>query len=171
VTIATVAAPLSIVASGQRLLDVVQQILVNDYGIEIPDIVGVMPGGLIAYDGPQLTVNLVTITLGLPGAARTTTDHPTKTQQFYEWNLMLLRDTPVIGNDGTASTPDPVDLAASAVQLFNDASAMWATMVTINANYLMSTAGVPFGYGPLHALGPDGGLAGCGLSVFVLADS
>ena len=170
-TIGTVPAQLSAWSAATNLLDVVQTVLVNEYGVELPEIVAVMPGGLIAYDGPQLTVNLVSITAGIPGVTKTQGDHPSLLQQFYEFNVMLLRSTPVVGDNGTSAIPDVTDLTANAQALLADAPALWATIVTIHANYLLVEPGVPFAYGPLHALGPDGGLAGCGLSVFMLADS
>jgi hypothetical protein len=53
-------------------------------GVEMPSRVGLVPGGMVAFDGDQLTINLTGITRGFPGRPDGTALNPTLTKMFYD---------------------------------------------------------------------------------------
>jgi hypothetical protein len=89
--------------------------------------------------------------------------NPFNITQFVEYEVVLLRKVSVVGESG--EPPSPGTLTGDYERLVADAKAMWTSIITIHANYLIVDPGVPFVYGPMLAVGPDGGLAGCRLPV------
>jgi hypothetical protein len=150
-------AQLDVEGAGKLLLQsVIQQLEALE--VDLPDRVGLTPGGLIAYDGEQLTVTLMNIALGQPDKPVSGYVNPGTVQQYYEWEVNLLRATRSLDDDG--QPPTARKLTSEFGRFARDMASLWAAMVAIHYNYMIVPNGVPFLYGPATTVGPQGNLAG-----------
>ena len=138
-------------------------------GVRLPERVGLVPGGSVAFDSDQLTVNLEGITRGVPGRPDGQWETPASTIQYVQFDVYLLREVATVkdglpGGDTTAPTVS--QLSNDFSRLAADAANLWAAIVAIHASYALAPAGAPFVYGPLLPVGPEGALSGCRVSVY-----
>lgn len=162
--------PLDIKGAGRTLLSTLEAVL-TQMGIELPDLRGVVPGALVAFDGAQLTVNFVNITRGVGPTPDPGYMEPQSLVQWYNFEINFLREVASLQQDGGGSVdinnaiPSMDELGTDYDTLAVDAAALWAALVTIHANALIVPINIPFLYGPLGSVGPEGGLAGSRLPV------
>ena len=147
----------SIVAAGSALLSaVVSQLEAN--GVALPSRVGLVPGGLVAFDDDQLTINLLRIPQGLPAQAVSTYHHPAATTYNYEFAVYLLRNVKSL--TAAAKAPTPTALANDFDLLATDMEQMVNAMSMIAAQGSVVPVMIPFTWGPPTTVGPEGKLAG-----------
>lgn len=160
-----IAAALDVDAPGQDLLDGLVAVF-NLMEVELPARVGLVPGGEVAFDADQFTVNLASITRGQPGQVQTQATTPSMLLQFVTYEVYLLRAVATI-QDGVADdvTPTPGVLASDYHKLAVDARNLWRAIVSLHASYALVSPNVPFTYGPLQMVGPEGGLSGSKVAV------
>lgn len=156
---------IDIAAAGNALLDnIVQQM--TDGDVTLPTNQGLVPGALLAYDGEQLTINWLDITMGSPGVAESTSQSTYRLLFYYEFSISLLREIHVPTGEGSdGGIPTMTEMTDDFTMLVNDAEQLLAAAVAIHTQYLVVGPNIPFAYGPLSSLGPEGGLAGCRLPV------
>lgn len=156
---------LDVKGAGHALLDSLVAILSTS--IELPDIVGLVPGSEPAYDGEQFTVNYIGITRGIDPQAAPQPVQPQAMQQFFQFEVNLLRAIPALQLTNTRAAAIPgIALQSDAFDLLaDDAAALWEAIVSIHASFSIVPANVPFTYGPAISLIPQGGLSGNRLPV------
>jgi hypothetical protein len=165
VTVIAPVAALDPIAAATTLFDTLVNVLTAD-GVEVPQLQGVVPGPTPAYDGEQFTVNLIGISRGVAPVAAAGYLQPQALQQYYEFEVNLLREVSVAeSNVASATVPAMSDLYVDFGVIAADAAALWRAIVTIHASFLVVPANVPFLYGPLFTIEPQGGLSGCRLPV------
>jgi hypothetical protein len=158
--------PLDVLGAGTNLLEAIKAVFAL-MDVRLPERVGLVPGGSVAFDGDQLTVNFEGITRGIPGRPDSQWETPASTIQYMQFDVYLLRQVSVVKDGGPAAVlPTPGQLAGDFTRLASDAANLWAAIVAIHASYAMVPAGVPIVYGPLESVGPEGGLSGSKCSVF-----
>jgi len=138
------------------LLDFVVQDMTAQ-GITLPTTQYVAPGSVIAYDGPQVTTNIVTISAGQPG----TQDPYQQTFVYFSVTLqvVIVRDTPTLTEvAGRAKIPSPTAIQASAQEMLNDVTALAQTLVNCKERGILTPPGVPATVGPIATEGPEGGV-------------
>jgi hypothetical protein len=128
---------------------------------------GIVPGGQLAYDGEQLTVTFVGVTRGQPNYPQTIAATPYTVLFFYEFEVVLLRKiTTASGRGSHGGIPTAGELESDFDDAISaDAQALFSASQAIHAGYRIVPSGVPFLYGPLNSVGPEGGLAGSRLTV------
>lgn len=154
------------VAAGQALLDdfiAVYKTLAPE-GVELPDRQGFVPGDVVPWDGPELVLNFMGMGRGQPTstvAAQTSPLIPQETILYYEFRLTLLREVTVpTGKGNPPRLPSIAKLSDDYVTIATDTALVARTMNQLHASYRIVPAGIPFGWGPVAPLGPEGGLAG-----------
>lgn len=136
-------------------------------GLVLPQRQGITPGGQLAFDGEQFTVTFIGLTRGQPAYPQTIAAQPTQVLWFYEFELVILRKMTVPTGRGThGGIPSSAELAADFDDLTApDAMALIEASQAIHAGYLIVPPNVPFAYGPLNSIGPEGTLAGSRLNL------
>lgn len=135
-------------------------------GVEMPSRVGLVPGGMVAFDGDQLTINLTGITRGFPGRPDGTALNPTLTKMFYDWDITLIRTVSTVSGQGPdGGIPTQEDLTADFDNLVPDAVALWNALIAIHVEALIVPINVDFMYGPMTTIGPEGDMAGVRMPV------
>ncbi|MDE1904833.1 MAG: hypothetical protein KGH75_00090 [Rhodospirillales bacterium] len=162
--------PLPIATAAHALLDAVlvqlNSATVAGVPWQEPTRVGFVPGALLAYDDDQLTVNWLTVPLGMPGHDVTESVTPFNVLLYYTFSITLVRKVHVVTGAGTqGGIPTTAQLDADAVAVSTDAALLLAAVQTIRSESLLVTYGTPFAYGPLTSVGPEGGLAGSRIAV------
>lgn len=117
----------------------------------------VSPGNGVAWDGEQVTVNLVEISQGKVGRPSQLPTGPQAVTYYATFAVMVVRAVPV--NDGIVA-PDPLDLNAAGQQGMLDAALLTLASSKIHADYTLTRSGEDFVVGPVSTLGPEGGMAG-----------
>lgn len=142
-----------------RLLTLFMEGLVT-LGIELPCKQCVAPGSIPAWDGEQLTVNLVRIEQGQPGMPSAGTEyHPVFAAAF---GISLVREVCALHDAASAGSMVPTQdaIQADGVAAFQDAAALIRIATQIRESYTFTSPGEGFNVGPCTALGPAGMLAG-----------
>lgn len=150
---------IDVVAAGTKLLNLTGDILTGA-GVELPARTGFLPGALISYDAEQFVINAIGITAGIVGGGDTPERMVVGTvvQFFYEFEMALIRSTPTLARGG--AIPSMKSLAASAQSTANDAEQILSAMVQIQTEFLIVPQRIPFSYGPISFLGPEGAMVG-----------
>ena len=149
--------PGSILAAGNALLSAVVTQLTAQ-GAVVPAAQCLVPGGLVAFDTEQLTVNLLRIPQGYPAQAQSTFHLPALTTFNYEFAVYLLRKVKTLTAGG--KPPAPAALTTDFGMLATDMEQMVNAMIAIAAQELVVPTQIPFTWGPPTTIGPEGGLAG-----------
>jgi hypothetical protein len=130
-------------------------------GVTLPARQGMVPGGLIAYDDAMIAGNMVGITRGMPAQQVSIAQHPIQTLLYYEFSITLLRKVAAVTGIGRqGGIPPASKLADEFVMIAQDAGEMIAAAVQLQVNQAVVPIGIPFAYGPVDAVGPEGELAG-----------
>jgi hypothetical protein len=125
-----------------------------------------VPGGLVAYDGEMLVCNWVGITRGMPGNAPTIGEHPLVTLLFYEYEVTFLRTVKGLTGSGPGGgIPTSPILQADYDKLANDAENLIGAVIQCQVDQQVVPIGIPFAYGPMSSIGPEGGLGGSRIAV------
>lgn len=140
-------------------------------GISLPDRRYVSPGQIPAWDGEQLTVNLIGVAQGQPGMPLATSFSPTAAHYHAQYGLSLLRAVPVIESEGPLmlQVPDGEQITEASSEILGDAAALVKAGQRIHQSYLATSAGEGFMF-ELQTVGPEGGLAGHRLLVTLSVD-
>jgi hypothetical protein len=130
--------------------------------VELPGARFVAPGAQVAWDGEQLTVNLLHIGQGTPGRELANTMPPSATIFFAQFGVNLLRAVPSLSGEGHAEDmlPEPSEQEAAAMITMLDAGALALASVDIHKNHLINAPGEGFAIGPVSPFGPEDGLVG-----------
>jgi hypothetical protein len=131
-------------------------------GTYLPDRRYVAPGSGIPWDGEQLTVNLITIDNGQPGAPQSQPEAPYGVTFYATFGVCLVREVPGLSLEGGAAqmTPDAREIGNAGVDLINDATLMIEAGHLMHAEYVLTNPGIPYVTGPVMTVGPEGLLAG-----------
>jgi hypothetical protein len=159
-------APQNPTAAGEALFNAIVALLGTVEGFVFPSRVGFVPGAQVAFDGDQLTVNWLGMSVGVPGQESTRSVDPNQILLFYEFEINLLRQVRTLtGRGRTGGIPTPVELSDDALTLMADGPILLATVITLHLESAVVERRIPFKYGPLSALGPEGVLAGVRLPI------
>lgn len=124
-------------------------------GVALPDAIYRAPG-ILAWDGPSLTVYMGPITQGMPGVTQIPPAGSFKVMLY----VQILRTTAALSDDGDRFVlPDPSDVDSSGADSFGDAAALLMAAQAIHAQYLDSSPGETWIIDSVQPLGPEGGLA------------
>lgn len=130
-------------------------------GWALPKRITVVPGGALAWDKEQLTINYMGMSPGMPGAELKSYVNPVHLLTFYDFEITILRNTPNISGQGNPpTTPTATALATSATKNNFDSALMIAALITLYVNGAVVPVGIPFTFGPCEPVGPAGDLAG-----------
>ena len=131
-------------------------------GVDVPGVRFVSPGADLAWDGEQLSVNLLGIDQGGAGVPEGVTMYPTATRFAAQFSVMLIREVPALSEDSRLENmlPSPQEAQAAAERTINDAGGMALASVAVHAQYLVSGPGEDFVVGPVAPFGPQDGLVG-----------
>lgn len=132
-----------------------------DYGTQY-----VAPGLTVAYDGPQVTVNIARLFHGQPGAEITSFNTRMPTPLSCDLQVVILRTTPVQNEDGTP--PSPADLQANAQANVADLVTLRQILHDVITKNQLVEQGPPVGLGTVVPLGPQGGLVGAAGTISVV---
>jgi len=157
---------IDIQAAGNALLGAVTASLIAA-DVQIPKRTGFVPGGLVAYDGEMLVCNLVNIGMGQPGQDQATSVQPVELMFYYWFQINFLRQVPGIAGDGMNGGLLPTNRAQenSYALLANDAENLLGAVVAAQASGAIVPINIPFHYGPLAMVGPEGTLGGSRIDV------
>jgi hypothetical protein len=150
-------------AAGEALLaTVVAGLSARD--VAIPDRTGLVPGDAVPWDCDQLVVNFMGLSRGQPALVDQTQTGallPSQTIVHYEFRITLLRKVATISGRGNPPKLPSIDtLSADFATIAGDARDLALTMIWIHQSYLMVPPSVPFAWGPVAPIGPEGALAG-----------
>lgn len=132
-----------------------------DYGVQY-----VAPGLTVAYDGPQVTVNVTRLYHGQPGAELPTFNPRMPAPLSCDLQVVILRTTPVQQEDG--SPPLPTDLQANAQANVADLVTLRQVLYNIVTKNELVEQGPHIALNPVVPLGPQGGLVGVAGSISVV---
>lgn len=159
--------------AGRLLLSALVEVLpALDPGFSMPKRVSMAPGGQLVEDGEQLTVLYANITRGLPGAPQSDGFVPVQQMiQFHTFEVNLIRRVHGLTGTPKPRPPSPAELDSDYDVTAADADLLWAAIVTIWAENMVTTTNRHFAFGPLAGVGVEGRLAGsrCPVSWPVLA--
>lgn len=152
-------------AAAQDLLDRVVAYF-DEVGVELPPVQYVAPGATVAFDGPQVTVNIVRIERGQPGGA---TDQFVQLKLWFaEFQVIIIRATPTIQENG--DPPSVVDLNLSSKENITDLRTLAEAIDAILASYEWQPRGSAIEAGPATPLGPDGGIVAAMITILAELD-
>jgi hypothetical protein len=129
-------------------------------GAELPSLQYVAPGLTVAYDGDQVTANVLRVFAGSPGA-----EDATSPQHFafmsVEMAIVIVRTVPALqdGIAGEAIIPTPDELDDAAQLVLSDVTYLGQAFMNIQDQNLLGTRGMPVSY-YVQPDGPEGGVAG-----------
>ena len=130
-------------------------------GWSLPSRVGFVPGAMTAYDGDQLTLNWMDIQTGMPEADQNRPINPAELIFFYVFSFTFLRKVATQSGQGKqGGIPSTAQLARDAATTATDGPLLLGALVAIHAAGTIQPVNVPFQYGPISTVGPEGGLAG-----------
>lgn len=153
--------------AADALLSNVQEQLVLA-GVEVPKRVGKYPGNMVAWDGELLAVSFGSLSRASPARAdqpATGSYLPAQTILIYEMHVTLLRKVSHLSGTSQGGIPSAAKLSADFDLLSDDVVALDAAMYAIHSQELIVPIQVPFWYGPVEPVGPQGDLAGTLCSV------
>lgn len=160
---------IDIAAAGRALLGQLVTMM-TDAGVALPSRQGVLPGGLTAFDAEQFTVTWTNLGRGMPGAPVVTFQLASTFTFFYEFDVYLLRSTATVtGRGRQGGAPTPAQLESNFDQLADDAENLLASIVAIVSKGLLVDYNIPILFDGPQAVGPEGVLAGCKLTVQFMA--
>lgn len=132
-------------------------------GVALPERQYRAPGSLIAWDGEQLTVCLMSIDPGEPGIAQPQTFIPPSAAHYHAtWSVNLVRAIATVNADSFSAgveVPTSVEIDADGSVLMADAAALILAAQQIHQQQLLVDPGQGMVIGPLAPVGPEGGLA------------
>jgi hypothetical protein len=151
-------------------------------GVELPERQYRAPGSQIVWDGEQLTVRLLGLHQGQPGAEIGFGMHPAAVNVNAQFAADLVRAVPgsTLGLDGSLDEllPSAEQIDPEGAVLLADASALLKAATAISlADY--DSTGTAYGVvfpgesmvvGPLQTVGPEGGMAATRLTISLTAD-
>lgn len=126
-------------------------------GVTLPTVQYVAPGSNIAYDGPQVTTNIVRIFAGNPGSQ----DPFEQTFVFFsvELQVVIVRNTPTLEEiGGRVKVPSTTQLKTSAQEMLADVTALTQTLINCKQRNILCSAAMPAIVGPIATEGPEGGV-------------
>lgn len=129
--------------------------------VAVPETRYVSPGSIPAWDGEQLTVNILRVEQGQPGVPQGGTMF--RAVFFATFGISIIREVPALygdGQPGVAMIPNPADLQVAGSASFDDAAALILAATAIHESYVYGDPQEGFEIGPVTSLGPQGGLAG-----------
>lgn len=137
--------------------------------VSLPERQYVTPGSMVPWDGEQLTVSLMGIDQGHPGAGQAASVIPETATFYASFSVNLIRKVPIINTEGFAAgeVPTAEDLDASGQGLVGDAAALILAGSQVHLARVLVGPGEEMVIGPLSPVGPEGGLAGSRLLVSV----
>jgi hypothetical protein len=130
----------------------------SGYKVALPETRYVSPGQSVAYDDEQVTVNLLRIFGGQPGAEAEVQNAETTTRGV-ELQVTVVRNAPTVPDGVEGPTiPSVRDLQKSAQANMRDVATLRAVLEDIRRQYTLVDRGVPFGITPVVTIGPQGGV-------------
>ena len=153
-------------AAGNALLDAVVDLLQPladdpESGWAMPARVGYVPGAITAYDGEQLTLNWMDLQIGEPEADQNRPINPAELVFFYVFSFTMLRKVATQSGQGRqGGVPGTDRLATDATTIATDGSLLMQALVAIHAAGTIQPVNIPFQYGPVSTIGPEGALSG-----------
>jgi hypothetical protein len=130
-------------------------------GATLPTVRYVAPGQVVAFDGEQVTTNLLRVVAGRPGADDAEQSSAGFTIMYAEILFVIVRDTPTIqdGNMGNVLPPSPVALNTNAQLMMQDAAFLTQAMIDmVTIDKVFRNHGFPVNIGPVTTVGPEGGV-------------
>lgn len=139
------------------LTQVVEQM--TSLGSTLPTTQYVAPGQTVAYDGEQVTANILRVFAGHPGA-EDAVEYAGFVYTSIEMMVVIVRDSPtlqdVLGGDPAA--PSAAALQANAQLMAADVQNLTQALVNIRDSNVLGTGGMPVHIGPVMTVGPEGGV-------------
>ena len=170
----TVASPVNVLAAAEALLTTFVTTIdsIAEATSWVPDAWALptrqayVPGSNVAWDGEQLTLNFMGTRIGFPGREATQPLLPVNVTLFYDFELTMLRQVAALtGRGGQGGIPLAAKLSASAGDVEVDNVLMLAALVQMHAAGAIVPVGIPFLYGAVETVGPQGTLAGSHVQV------
>ncbi len=132
-------------------------------GVVLPERQFVAAGSDLVWDGEQLSVNLVSIAQGQPGAGWGGGYFPPSAVQYHaSWVINLVRVTSALNVDAPFAegmVPSAEQLNAAGANAVSDAQAMIMATSAIAVGYMVTGPGETFVMSALQTVGPEGGMA------------
>lgn len=153
---------ISIVNAAKALLSNLEEQMVA-LGVTLPARTGTVPGNFVAWDDEQFVVSWGSLTRGQPEATdapQARAQPPFLTILYYEFHLTLLRKVSHLSGTGKGGIPSITKLGADFDKLAGDAEALLVALMTIHSKGLVVAPRIPFWYGPIEPIGPEGALGG-----------
>lgn len=141
--------------------------------VDLPDRQYVVPGITAAYDCEQLTVTVLSVAVGVPGAAIGVPIANCSPMRFATYRLELVRCVPTVDERG--DPPKATKLEESAQELLRDLSLLHGAVVAGKPRIAarpgedpaIAGIGVPIAIGNATPVGSDGGYGGSRVDVDV----
>lgn len=126
-------------------------------GSTLPTVQYVAPGAVVAYDGEQITTNILRLYAGSPGA-ESAFEYGQFITMTAELQVVIVRYTPALQDaiGGAPVAPSAADMQASAQQMLQDVQNLTQTLVNIISTNALGTRGMPTKVGPVTTEGPEG---------------
>lgn len=139
---------------------------------ELPARQYVVPGITAAYDCEQLTVTVLQVAIGVPGATINVPITNCAPQRYATYRVELVRDVPSVDNQGNPPSATKLDNAAQEtlrdMALLHDAIVHGRERIaTSNPDDPLGGVGVPVAVSNATPVGSDGGVAGSRVDVDV----
>ena len=124
------------------------------------------PGSNVAWDGEQLVLNFMGMRPGMPGRETTQPILPVNILLYYDFEVTILRPVAALtGRGGQGGFPSVKKQAASSSDIETDNLLLMAALVQMHHQGAIVPVGIPFLYGSVDTVGPQGALAGSHVSV------
>lgn len=131
-------------------------------GLSVPERRYLNPGSLVAWDEPQLTIAVIRIYMGEPGAQVTTSVLASQVHQSVSLGILYVDQVPGLQADGSFPPTDALDSAG--VSLVSLIPTFWRAAVSLRESGILYEGG-SCALGPLTTVGPEGFLAGLSVQV------
>lgn len=130
------------------------------YGSTLPTVQYVAPGQTVAYDGEQVTTNVLRVFAGRPGAEDPVEYSSGFIYMSVEMMVVIVRETPMLedGVGGAAVIPNPTAIQANAQLMLQDAQNLVQSLIDIVEQKALGNYGMPVTIGPVTTVGPEGGV-------------
>jgi hypothetical protein len=151
----------------ERLLQSVSQAF-GEAGVTLPDrqfvYAGIQPPADFdasdAVVGGMLSVGLVAVNPGNPGATITTEQQPIAIYRHAQMRVWLWRPVARLGDDGSMSIPTPENMTADAEMVMTDASVLMGALENARERNQVTGENLPFAIGSITPVLEQGGYAG-----------